>query len=463
MICKPSDISMSAEARHHLLQDAVEPRDRTVQPRNRSSQDRCFDDRGLLIFINKLHTPLPKPKPWSKKGKKPRLSRQQTRQLLSELESKQVPQLFQDHPLRKARGFPPSGYTKSIEAFLKSARQRCKVVLKNNHLVGKRFTHLCNINLTSPQHPEILNRDFKAFIKILEEHAVSGHWTIQIDKKNIVHWHLLFQNYHGNAESLKCLVQRCLKLVKTFPKQRVFTDSIKNQKQKLEYVLQVEKAGYGEIFNPLDKQAPKRSHQHRDIYANDRILFTSGTGLNKNGTFGNFWAKQPNGKPHSEKTLWKKIRTETETVENNYKHPHLRKQVQHLHERLGIPLQRAKWSICLDATPQQPCQPLQSRLNSSTHPEASALIKIKSQRLRSKGARRNVRSIFRKRCSLLGFMPKALKKQQCCDFVGLLRDRKTTHGASPSSLRHVLLRKVSTAFQAYEIKKLLWKTFDLGP
>jgi len=250
--------------------------------------------------------------------------------------------LFQSNPDKKAFGYLPSGWTRSVEGAWRSADRRLKTIRRNNRRLGRLLTHLCNINLDASRHPALINRDFKAFLKSLEKRQVSGHWTIQITRNNIVHWHLLFQNYRGNKKSLKRLVHRCLNEVASFPSRRVYTDDIKNQRQTLEYVLQVKKSGHGTPFNPLDKTA-SRSRVQQDIYARDRVLFKSGTGLAKNGTFGDFWAKGWN-----EKKWWNHIREETAEVARNYKHPQIRKFVDDLHARLGIPLALVKWAYCLN-------------------------------------------------------------------------------------------------------------------
>jgi hypothetical protein len=239
--------------------------------------------------------------------------------------------------------YRPKGYTGCLEGFFRSARQRKKTILRNNKSLGRRFTHLANINLTAPRHPALINRDFRAFLKELEKRGVTGHWTIEIDLQNIVHWHLLFVDFFGSSRQLKALVTRCVRAVETFPARRIYTDSVRNQSHKLDYVLKAKKQGHGEVFNPLDHTArPKRSRECRDIYARDRVLFRPNTGLDKHGTFGDFWARD-----WSEKKWWNLICEETEEVAKNYKNQRIREFVNDIHSRLGIPLERVKWAYCL--------------------------------------------------------------------------------------------------------------------
>jgi len=240
--------------------------------------------------------------------------------------------------------YRPKGFTGCLEGFFRSARQRRATILRNNKRLGRRFTHLANINLDAPRHPALINRDFKAFLKELEKRGVTGHWTIEIDRENIVHWHMLFVDFSGSDQHLKDLVTNCIDAVETFPARRVYTDSIRNQRHKLDYVLKVRKAGHGEAFNPLDHATrPKRSTECWDIYARDRVLFRPNTGLAKHGAFGDFWAKGWN-----EKKWWSLICEETAEVARNYRNPRIRELVDFIHARLGIPLARAKWAFCLN-------------------------------------------------------------------------------------------------------------------
>jgi hypothetical protein len=189
----------------------------------------------------------------------------------------------------------------------------------------------------------LINRDFRAFLKELEKKGVTGHWTIETDRQNIVHWHLLFVDFSGSSRQLKALVTRCVRAVETFPARRVYTDGVRNQSHKLDYVLKAKKQGHGEVFNPLDHEArPGRSRECRDIYARDRVLFRPNTGLDKHGTFGDFWARGWN-----ERKWWSLICEETAAVAENYKNPRIRELVDDIHSRLGIPLERVKWAYGL--------------------------------------------------------------------------------------------------------------------
>jgi len=307
--------------------------------------DTALKGLGVLLSLSyKQHAPPSHPKPWSKTKKKPRETRPEKKERLKRLENTPVvPQLFQNNPDRLAIGFPPSGWTRTVEGYWKSARRRLKTVLENNRILRRRFTLLAVINLREPHHPALINRDFGAFEKRLTARGLIGHWTIHIDRKNVVHWHLEFVDCYRNPKSLKRLLERCLSEVETFPRHRVYTNKIRSQKQTLEYVLRVKKKGYGEVFNPLDKTTRRRpSRMSHDIYARDRILFKSKTGVKKNGTFGDFWVKGLN-----EGKLWKLICEQAETVARNYENPRIKAYVHLIHERLGIPFSRVKWQICL--------------------------------------------------------------------------------------------------------------------
>lgn len=303
-----------------------------------------FHRGGVLVpHYYKQDARHPTPKPWSKTKKKKRPSRPDKRERIKRLENTpEVPQLFQNNPAEAAIGFPASGWTRTVEGYLKSARQRKKAVIRNNRMTGQRFTRLCNINLLEPRHPALINRDFSIFVKHLEAYGLVGHWTIQINRRNVVHWHILFVGCHLKPESLKRLVKSCLDAVPTFPRNRVYTNRVRSQGQILDYVLQVEKKGYGVAVENQKTRMVKWTLR-KDIYKNDRILFVSKTGLHKNGTIGRFWAEGFN-----EKKVWSLICNETATVEKNYLHPKVSAYVHWLSKYLGIPLSWARWNIALN-------------------------------------------------------------------------------------------------------------------
>jgi hypothetical protein len=290
------------------------------------------------------HTPITsRPR---RQGRKPRESKRMKDRRLASLETLPVPKLFQDEP----KMFTPSffgwkGYTDCLAGFFRSARQRRATIIRNHKMLGRRFTHLANINLFTPRHPELINRDFRAFVRQLNKRGVRGHWTIQINKKNIVHWHLLFADFRGTKEDLKAIVADGLGGVATFPMHRVHVDRIRHERRKLDYVLEVRKSGHGEVFDPLRETSESRNKRARDawdVYSNKRVLFVPKTGLQKHGTFGDFWANGWN-----EKKLWTRICEETAAVERNYKNPRIRRFVDDIHSRLGIPLSRVKWAYCV--------------------------------------------------------------------------------------------------------------------
>lgn len=292
---------------------------------------------GVLVFSRDSHTPQRPPK-------KPRESRAKRRERLARLEHEPVPQLFQEKPKKTTPSlYRPKGYTGCLEGYFRSTKERRATVIRNNRMLGRRFTHAVGINLYDPRHPALVNRDFGALTRILGRKGLIGHWTVEIDRTNVLHWHLLVVDFQGSTKALKRLLKACVAEVETFPRSRVYADKVRNQRHALDYVLKAKKPGYGDAFNPLDGTAPRRSPFRHDIYATKRVLFRPNTGLDKHGCFGNFWAEGFN-----ERKLWALIREETATVARNYEIPAIRDFVDSLSARLGIPHARVKWAYCLN-------------------------------------------------------------------------------------------------------------------
>ena len=300
--------------------------------------------RGLLVLYRDSHTPPPHPKRTSR-TKKPRESRPAKRERLAQLATQPVPTLFQHNPYKTNRSqFPAKSYTENIGSFCEMARKRKTAIVRNLKMTGRSFSHLVTINLYEQQHPDLINPVFNAFAKNLGTHGLDGHWTIEVNKKNFLHWHLLFLNFKGNPSQLKQLLTRYLKDVQ-FPRFRVEVECRKHKNRNLlDYCLKVLKPGYksfdaedGDLGNgPVAVPVP-------DLYKDKRVLFAKKTGFDKHGTFGKFWAPG-----WSHKKFREVIKQETAAVEKNIKDPRVLRLVEHLHQKLGIRFNDVKWAYALD-------------------------------------------------------------------------------------------------------------------
>jgi hypothetical protein len=268
-------------------------------------------------------------------------------------------------------------------------------------------------------------------------------------------------------------VKACLHEVKTFPSHRVFADKIRNQRQMLEYVLQVRKEGYGDSFDSLDKTARSRSPVRHDIYERDRVLFKPNTGLAKNGTFGDFWAAGFN-----EKKMWSRICDETATVARNYENPIIRSHVHEIHKKFGIPLSRVKWALCLSPTPDllKEASP-RGRLRAHPSRPSSGLVGVL---YRSKHSRHSIPAT--KRTQPVGVRlsgeidpngsPTAthtagLQERLNATCEGLLRDTKGRQGMGcfwdVLSASRSWIGMVLGLFRKKQLRNSVQKTFGLGP
>ena len=290
------------------------------------------------------HTPPSHPKR-TKRTKKPRESRPAKRERLAHLATQPVPILFQHNPYKtNPSEFPAKSYTDNIGSFCEMGRKRKTAIIRNLKMTGRSFSHLVTINLYEQQHPELINPVFNAFAKTLGTHGLDGHWTIEVSKKNLLHWHLLFLDFKGNPSQLKQLATCLLKDVQ-FPRFRVEVESRKQKNRNLlDYCLKVSKPGYKSLDAEDDVRGSTTvSVPVPDLYQDKRVLFVKDTGLDKHGTFGKFWAPGWN-----HKKLRDLINQETAEVEKNIKDPRVLRLVEHLHQKLGIPFNTVKWAYALD-------------------------------------------------------------------------------------------------------------------
>jgi hypothetical protein len=300
----------------------------------------------VLILLRESHTPCPASVPHRpRRPKKPRESRKDKREHLARLATEPVPLLFQSNPFKANKSlFTPKSYTENVEAFCETARKRRSAIIRNLQMTGRRVSHMITINLCDEHHPAIINQHFRAFTKHIASRGLDGHWTIEINKNNLIHWHLLFLDFNGGADQLKKIVTRSLNEV-SFPRFRVHSDRRRRtQRNLVDYCLKVKKPGYKLFEKEKDGLGVNTfSTSVPDIYEDKRVLFKKGTGLDKHGTFGSFWAEGWN-----EKKFRRQIQSEAIQIEKNLKDPRVRDLVVHMHKTLGVSLKTAKWVFALN-------------------------------------------------------------------------------------------------------------------
>lgn len=364
--------------------------------------------RGLLFRYRDSHTPHEHPsRPLFKarkllKPKKPRESRKAKKERLASLATQPVPALFQANPYKTNRSlYPPKSYTENIEAFCETARKRRSAIIRNLRITGRHFSHLVTINLYEEHHPAIINRDFRELAKTLKRHGLNGHWTIEVNRSNCLHWHLLFLDFRGTPTHLKTLIAAFLKGM-SFPRFRVEVEAVDEERYVLDYCLKVMKPGYW-LVKDDSTWIGGRSTSVSDLYARKRILFAKGTGLDKHGTFGSFWAEGWN-----ERKLRKQIQLEAARIEENLKDPRVRRLVEHIHITNSISLTTAKWAFALD--PYEPAtEALMRSLEAQerpTHPSHKATLAPRSEARKATRKSSNaswlVRAVFRRKTTLNG-------------------------------------------------------------
>jgi hypothetical protein len=304
---------------------------------------------GLLMGYRDSHTLSPRARPpvFPKripKPQKPRETRKAKRERLAFLATQPVPILFQRNPFIENRSFfVAKSYTDNVEAFCETARKRRSAIIRNLRMTGRRISHMATINLYEEHHPAILNQYFSRFTKALAERGLVGHWTIEVNRDNRLHWHLLFLDWCGTPSQLKRTVTRLLAEVR-FPRFRVRAERKKKKRDLLGYCLKIKKPGFMLFEKEPDALGVKTfSKSVRDIYENKRILFVKGTGLDKHGVFGKFWAEG-----WTEKRFWQQIQQESALIAENMTDPRVHGLVHKMRQVLGISLKSAKWQFALD-------------------------------------------------------------------------------------------------------------------
>ena len=349
-------------------------------------------NKGLLDLYIDSHTRRPtlSPSPSSSKRhsrpQKPRETRSEKKERLALLATQPVATLFQRNPFKTNTSvFMPKSYTQNIESFCCEARRRRSAIIRNLQMTGRHFTHLVTINLYEPHHPALLNRDFGAFRKELGKHNLDGHWTIEINRQNVVHWHLLVLDSPLSSVHLKTLIKSLLQKA-NFPRSRVEVEKKQNERYLIDYVLKVLKPGF-----QLCEQIPDAlgcrtfSASSPDLYATKRVLFVKGTGLDKHGIFGTFWAKGWN-----QRKFWDQVKVERKRIEENLKDPRVRSLVELMHKTMGFSLTTAKWAFALDPD-------LDGVTPPANKPTTSQATKSRKQTKKQLRTRRRIQTLYKGR------------------------------------------------------------------
>ncbi len=134
-------------------------------------------------------------------------------------------------------------------------------------------------------------------------------------------------------------------------------EKTQDEQNLIDYVLKVLKPGFDSFEKEPDVLGCRTfSVSVPDLYANKRVLFVKNTGLDKHGTFGNFWAKG-----WSNKKFWDQVKKERKQIEENMKDPRVRRLVEHMHKTMGFSLPTAKWAFALNPESVESTQPAQKK------------------------------------------------------------------------------------------------------
>jgi hypothetical protein len=184
------------------------------------------------------------------------------------------PRLYQEQPPQFKRSmFPQKGWTGTVTGYLHEASDLTHCILENAKLLARPYSAFVTVNieeeLSVSQHRAI----WKSACRKLREAGVVALWVREVNRKNLLHYHLLVKSNTAFATIASALEAGISVRFHHKP------EPVKSRRNYAHYVT---KAKISEVVN---------GNLCLDLYAKKRLLFAAGCGLDKHGTIGKFWER----------------------------------------------------------------------------------------------------------------------------------------------------------------------------
>jgi hypothetical protein len=198
-------------------------------------------------------------------------------------------ELYQQHPIfHKPSLFKARSWTETIEGYTNNAHELTCCILSNLKLRGIRKTTSVSINITKDLSVDEIKLLWSDVSRKMRRRGVQAIWVREPNERNRCNYHLLVIS-PNDPKAMRAILEASMP-----------------SRKDVRWHSQVEKTDtiYGwshYITKAVMPGKDQRDRIQKDLYGPKRLLFKTGTGLDKHGTIGKFW--------HRPKAmLWKEIK-----------------------------------------------------------------------------------------------------------------------------------------------------------
>ena len=236
--------------------------------------------------------------------------------------------IYQENPVfHKPSIYRPSGWTETVEGYIREARKLTTLILRNRKLTGEPYTWFLTIAVETVIPPKDTAALWTRAARSMKDAGIVAVWVREPTTTGGIHYHMLLRTRITKPD-LRAVFQAAMKPKKTDPAGVAWHMNVQPVDDDdwwwlAHYVTKARIAG------------TVNGKSVADFYASKRLLFVPGLPFNKHGVIGKFWAK-PKGQ------MWADVIATERKIADGLKKPHVERLAKHVYDFLGgtIPLKQ---------------------------------------------------------------------------------------------------------------------------
>lgn len=238
--------------------------------------------------------------------------------------------LYQENPAySKPSLHKPKGWTDTVLGYQNEANQWALCLLRNRKAMRRPYTWAVHLNLNEHVPVEAISPMWAKVKRKLNDRGIVAFWTIEVNRLNKLHFHLIVKNEISEADLKKAIDESMPPRSEMKWRKRV--EPIKNEWRLCHYVVKAKVRGRN-----------KQGIELNDLYGKKRLLFHPKMPFKKCGTIGDFWES---GK--SKKKVWDEIKAIEKKIGEGLEDHRVQRIIKHVRELVGddVPTRRIERSF----------------------------------------------------------------------------------------------------------------------
>jgi len=224
--------------------------------------------------------------------------------------------LFQIQPRHSSpSSFKQKGWTSTVTGYLYESDKLARLIMRNMTYMDHPYTWAVTIKIKSVLTAQHIREMWPRVCRKLRNGGFVGLWVIEPHHKNTIHYHMIVSSHCSQQRTLARLIEKSMppRSELSFHKQ---VAPIKSVYHWARYITKAKTRG------------TIRNRVVQDKYAKKRLLFVSGSRIQKSREIGSFWKKPKH-------VLWLEIVQIEKQIAKGLEDQQVRDLAQHVHKLLG--------------------------------------------------------------------------------------------------------------------------------